>query len=169
MVQFESMDENENPVLITQSEFIRRMKDMSQMGGGAGFYGELPDSYNFVVNSNNKIIKGLSEEAESSLGKDLAEMRKRINELNEQVEFLSAEHSKKKPEEVSQQEKDDLEGMRKELSQEEKKLSDLAASWASDNRLTKQLIDLALLENNMLRGEELSAFIKRSTDLLSDK
>ncbi len=165
-VVFESLDENEAPVIITQSEFMRRMKDMSAMGGGMNFYGELPDSYNLVVNPNHQIISKISEDLKSKEGTRLDENNKEASRIKEEIAFMEQDHKKKKAEEVSQIEKDDLEKLRKELSGIENTRKDILESYGSENKLVKQLIDLALLANNMLRGEELNTFVKRSIDLL---
>jgi molecular chaperone HtpG len=145
-VVFETLDENEAPVIITQSEFMRRMKEMSQLGGGMNFYGELPDSYNLVVNPNHQLIIKISEDLQVQEGKVLTE--------------------RKKEDEISQIEKDDLDKLRKELSTVENTRKDILESYGAKNKVVKQLIDLALLANNMLRGEELSVFVKRSVELL---
>lgn len=167
-VVFEPMDESESPVLITQSEFMRRMKDMSQLGGGGGmgFYGDLPDSYNLVVNANHAQIIKLSEEVEKETSEELKEVRAEMKDLKEQVDFLEKEHSKKKYDEISQAEKDDLAGMRKKLSAVEEQFSTKLKEWGSGNKYAGQLVDLALLANNMLKGEELSRFIRRSIELM---
>jgi molecular chaperone HtpG len=165
-VVFETLDENEAPVIITQSEFMRRMKDMSQMGGGMNFYGELPDSYNLVVNPNNKIINKISEDLKVNEGPRLEENNTERKRIKEEIAFMEQEHKKKKAEEISQIEKDDLEKLRKDLTGIENTRKDILESYGASNKVVKQLIDLALLANNMLRGEELSTFVKRSIDLL---
>jgi molecular chaperone HtpG len=166
-VQFEAMDENESPMLITQSEFMRRMKDMSQFGGGGmNFYGDLPDSYNLVVNSNHDQVLKLAGEAEAAVGEELSEIRSEIKDIKEQIDFLEKEHGSKKPEEISQAEKDDLSKMRTTLTAKEGVVSEKLSEWGRGSNLARQLTDLALLANNMLKGEELSAFIKRSVQLL---
>jgi molecular chaperone HtpG len=165
-VVFETLDENEAPLIITQSEFMRRMKDMAQMGGGMNFYGELPDSYNLVVNPNHQIINKISEDLQAKEGARLTENNKDRSRMKEEIAFMEQEHKKKKPEEISQIEKDDLEKLRKELSSVEDARKDILQAYGSSNKLVKQLIDLALLANNMLKGEELSTFVKRSVDLL---
>ncbi|NMD02920.1 MAG: molecular chaperone HtpG, partial [Bacteroidales bacterium] len=116
-VVFETLDENEAPVLITQSEFMRRMKDMSQIGGGMNFYGELPDSYNLVINPNHPLILKIYEDLKAQEGEKLAENGKKKKELKEEIDFLEKEHSKKKQDEISQVEKDDLEKLRKSLQE----------------------------------------------------
>jgi molecular chaperone HtpG len=165
-VVFETLDENEAPVIITQSEFMRRMKDMSAMGGGMNFYGELPDSYNLVVNPNHLIVNKISQDLQATEGEKLAENNKEIKRIKEEIDFMEQDHKKKKAEEVSQIEKDDLEKLRKELSGIENARKDILESFGAGNKVVKQLIDLALLANNMLRGEELSKFVKRSVELL---
>jgi molecular chaperone HtpG len=165
-VVFETLDENEAPVIITQSEFMRRMKDMSAMGGGMNFYGELPDSYNLVVNPNNKIVNKISEDLQSHDGVKLTENNKERNRIKEEISFMEQEQKKKKAEDISQIEKDDLENLRKELTGVENARKNILESYGASNKVVKQLIDLALLANNMLRGEELSTFVKRSVDLL---
>jgi len=162
----ETLDENEAPVIITQSEFMRRMKDMSQMGGGMNFYGELPDSYNLVVNPNHPLVVKISEDLSAESGKKLSENGAELKRVKEEVDFMEKEHGKKKPEEVSQLEKDDLEKLRKELSDIENVRKEILEAYGSGNKMVKQLVDLALLANNMLKGEELAAFVKRSTELL---
>jgi molecular chaperone HtpG len=165
-VVFEPLDENEAPVLITQSEFMRRMKDMAQMGGGMNFYGDLPDSYNLVVNPNHPLVLKINEDLITEAGAKLTENGAERKKLKEEVEFMEKEHSSKKPEEVSQLEKDDLEKLRKELSGIENSRKEILEAYGSNNKIVKQLVDLALLGNNMLRGEELSTFVKRSVELL---
>lgn len=165
-VVFETLDENEAPVVITQSEFMRRMKDMSQMGGGMNFYGELPDRYNLVVNPNHKLVIKISEDLQKEIGTKLSENNEGRKKLKEEIDFTEQEQKKKKPGEISQVEKDDLEKLHKELSDVENSRKDILESYGSDNKIVKQIVDLALLANNMLRGEELNAFVKRSVDLL---
>jgi molecular chaperone HtpG len=165
-VVFETLDENEAPVIVTQSEFMRRMKDMSQIGGGMNFYGELPDSYNLVVNPNHPIVNKISEDLQTQEGTRLAGNNTERKRLKEEIAFMEAEHKKKKAEEISQLEKDDLDKLRNELSSVENTRKDILESYGAGNKVVKQLIDLALLANNMLRGEELSTFVKRSVELL---
>ena len=165
-VVFETLDENDAPVIITQSEFMRRMKEMSQMGGGMNFYGELPDSYNLVVNPNHQLVVKISEDLQTEAGTKLTEHNVERKKLKEEIDFMEKEHKKKKENDISQLEKDDLEKLRKELSVVENTRKDILESYGAANKVVKQLIDLALLANNMLRGEELSVFVKRSVELL---
>jgi molecular chaperone HtpG len=162
----ETLDETDAPVIITQSEFMRRMKEMSQFGGGMNFYGELPDSFNLVVNINHPIVVKISEDLEAQQGTRLQENNTERERVKEEISFIEKEHSKKKPDEVSQFEKDDLEKLRKELDAIESSRKEILENYGSENKIVKQLIDLALLANNMLKGEDLSTFVKRSVELL---
>ena len=165
-VVFEALDEKDAPVIITQSEFMRRMKDMSAMGGGMNFYGELPDSYNLVVNPNHQIVNKISEDLQTQEGTRLNENNNERKRIKGEISFMEQDHKKKKAEEISQIEKDDLENLRKELTGVENARKDILESYGASNKVVTQLIDLALLANNMLRGEELSTFVKRSIELL---
>jgi len=162
----ETLDEKDAPVIITQSEFMRRMKEMSQFGGGMNFYGELPDSFNLVVNVNHPLVLKISDDLEAKEGLRLQENNKERERLKEEISFMEKEHSKKKNDEISQFEKDDLEKLRKELETIESSRKEILESYGSENKKVKQLIDLALLANNMLKGEDLSTFVKRSVELL---
>jgi len=165
-VVVEELDPEEAPVIITQSEFMRRMKDMSHIGGGMNFYGELPDSYNLVINPNHPIVVRITEELKKEEGEKLAGGYSELKRVREEVEFMEKEHGRKKEEEIGQVEKDDLEKLRKELNVLEDQRREILENFGSGNRQVRQLIDLALLANNMLRGEELAAFVKRSTEFL---
>ncbi len=165
-VVFETLDENEAPVLMTQSEFMRRMKDMAQMGGGMNFYGELPDSYNLVVNPNHSLVLRINEDLKTAEGERLSENERKRKEIKEEIDFLEKEQKKKKQEEISQVEKDDLEKLRKDLQEVEDARRTILENYGGNNSLVKQLVDLALLANNMLKGEDLSTFVKRSVELL---
>ena len=136
------------------------------MGGGMNFYGELPDSFNLVVNPNHQLIVKIAEDLKEEAGTVLAENDSESKRLHDEISFMEKEHSKKKDDEVSQFEKDDLEKLRKELESVENNRKNLLEKFGSDNKVVKQLIDLALLANNMLRGEDLSTFVKRSVELL---
>ncbi len=167
VVLTESMPETDAPVIITQSEFMRRMKDMSQLGGGGmNFYGDLPDSYNLVVNNNHPSIIGITEGVDKELGEKLKEHNKKIKKSIADKEKEEKSQGSKKEEEITQAEKDKLEKLNKTLSKYEEARKKELEEYAGKQALIKQLIDLALLSNNMLKGEELSKFVKRSIDLL---
>ncbi len=130
------------------------------------FYGELPDSYNLVVNPNHPVVSRISDDLKSGEGTRLDENNNERKRIREEIEFMEKEQKNKKAEEISQIEKDDLEKLRKELSAVENARKDILESYGAGNKVVKQLIDLALLANNMLRGEDLSTFVKRSVELL---
>jgi molecular chaperone HtpG len=165
-VVFETLDENEAPVTITQSEFMRRMKDMSAIGGGMNFYGELPDSYNLVVNPNHSLIIKINDDLKSADGDKLSANDTERKRVKEEIAFMEGDQKKKKADEVSQIEKDDLEKLKKELGDLENTRKEVLEAYGSENKVVKQVIDIALLANNMLKGEELSTFVKRSVELL---
>lgn len=165
-VVFETLDENEAPVTITQSEFMRRMKDMSAIGGGMNFYGELPDSYNLVVNPNHSLIIKINDDLKSADGEKLSANDTERKRVKEEIAFMEGDQKKKKADEVSQIEKDDLEKLKKELGDLENTRKEVLEAYGSENKVVKQVIDIALLANNMLKGEELSTFVKRSVELL---
>ena len=166
MVTFESLGELESPVIITQSEFIRRMKDMSAMSGMDSFYGSMPDSYNLVINTDHSLVKKLIEDKDKKLSKKLEDFQSREKLLNEENDTLKNTNESKKEEEVSQADKDRMEELRKDLSAIENSRRDVLKEYAGKNKLVRQLIDLALLSNNMLTGEALTNFVKRSVELI---
>ncbi len=165
-VSFENMSENEIPVTITQSEFMRRMKDMSSIGGGMNFYGEMPDSYNLAINSNHPLVLKIAEEKEKIAGEDLNKFKEKAQPIKSSKEDIEKVTAGKKDEEVSQEDKDRINDLNKKLDEIEKKKEARLKKFAEDNKLVKQLIDLALLSNNMLKGEDLSNFVKRSIELM---
>ncbi len=163
----EPMHHEANPVTITQNEFMRRMKDMAAMqGGGMNFYGEMPDSYNLVVNENNPKVLEVVKEVEDKLGNDLKAIQEEVKSVEKKKNELEKNQEGKKEEEVPQADKDALEGVKKELTDLESKQRSLLHDYAKGNPLVKQMIDLGLLANNMLKGEALTKFVKRSVELL---
>lgn len=162
----EAMSENDSPVVITRSEFMRRMKDMSALGGGMGFYGDLPDSYNLVVNTNHEKIGGLIESFTSEMGEKIRKRDAAITAAGKELEEAENVVKEKKEEEKSQEEKDRIEETRKKLDKLRDKKREEISKFASGQPVVKQLIDLALLANNMLKGEDLSKFVQRSISLL---
>jgi molecular chaperone HtpG len=165
-IVFESLGEDDLPVVITQSEFMRRMKEMAQFGGGYTFYGELPDSYNLVVNSNHPLVVSLSDTLNGEHGDELKKNHSGIEKSKVEIDFIEKEHASKKPEEIATVEKDDLEKLKKDKAALEEKRRTILSSFGSEHQKVKQLIDLAMLANNMLKGEALSSFVKRSISLL---
>jgi molecular chaperone HtpG len=168
VVSFESLSSNDKPVMITQQEFMRRMKEMSQTGGGGPmmFAGDMPDSYNLVVNDNHELIQRVSEECKQETGETVDPLREKIESLESRKSELEKSKEDKKEEEVPQQEKEELDDVEKKLTELRNKKDEALKSFASKNKLVSQLIDLALLSNNMLKGEALNRFVKRSIDLI---
>ena len=165
-VSYESLSEEDHPVMITQSEFMRRMKDMQEMSGQASMYGNFPDSYNLVVNANHPLVGKIVEQTEKKLGKKLDELRAEKSGLSEEQQLLEKAKEGKKEEEIPQSEKDQMEEVNKKLGTLEDKRIEMLKKHGKGQKLVKQLIDLALLANNQLKGEDLAAFVKRSVDLI---
>lgn len=164
IIQTEALKEDEMPILITQAEFMRRMKDMSEISGG--MYGNLPDSYNLVVNTNHPLIGKIAEKMNNKLGKKIGEIEEKIQPLSTEKAELEKAHNDKKDEEIPQEEKDKLDALKKDEDSLAQKKNELLKKFGKDNRLVKQLVDLALLSNNMLKGESLNNFVKRSIDMI---
>ncbi len=165
-VVFEHLNSDDNPITITQSEFMRRMKDMSALGGGMGMYGNLPDSFNLVVNTNHELVSKVIEDKNSKVGDEVKKIREEIEPLKNDKEALEKLHKDKKDEEIPQEEKDKLEELDKKMSELDKKMEETLKNYGKENKLVKQLIDLGLLANNMLKGEALTKFVKRSVELI---
>nr|WP_321452230.1 molecular chaperone HtpG [uncultured Carboxylicivirga sp.] len=167
IVTFEALGENDAPVMITQQEFMRRMKEMSAMGGGAmNFYGEMPDSYNLVVNGNHPLVKQVLDAEEKEVGEKVASTRSKVESLEKKKTELEKAKEGKKDEEIPQADKDELEDLTKKIADLNKKKDEELSGFANGNKVVSQLIDLALLSNNMLKGEALTKFVKRSIDLI---
>lgn len=165
-VQFESLPESTQPMMITQNEFMRRMKDMSSMGGGMNFYGDMPDSYNLVVNTNHPLIHQIIEKKDTDLGNDLEKFKTELIPVSTEHDDLEKALKGKKEEEISSEQKDRRETINKEITEIKNRREEFLKSYGLKNELAKQLVDLALLSNNMLKGEDLTKFVKRSIDLI---
>ncbi len=165
-VEVQSLGENSQPVIVTQSEYMRRMKDISKFQSGMSFYAEMPDSYSLVLNSDHQLIKKVLEDAETNTGETLNQIESEIKGQQARLSALNQAQSKKKPEEITQEEKDDLQNTEKTLDEQRDKKKNIIAEYAKDNKIVHQLIDLALLQNGMLKGAALDAFLKRSVDLI---
>ncbi|MDX9852390.1 MAG: molecular chaperone HtpG [Tenuifilaceae bacterium] len=165
-VSFEELGENAQPVVITQSEFMRRMKDMSAMSQMGNIYGSMPDSLNLVVNASHPLVKSVIEQKNSALSNNLADISNEEQPLKKRVEELDAQLKGKKDEEIAQADKDERADLEKKLDEIDSKRSSLLKEFGKDYKLVKQLVDLALLANNMLKGEDLSRFVKRSVELI---
>lgn len=165
-VEVQPLGETASPLVITQSEYMRRMKDMSKFQAGMAFYGSMPDMYTLVLNSDHRLIQDVLAENNKATE---AELKPILSEIKGQEARLAALHQsqdKKKPEEVTQEEKDDLQNTEKAIKEQKEKKTAVIAKAAKDNQVVHQLIDLALLQNGMLKGASLDAFLKRSVDLI---
>jgi molecular chaperone HtpG len=165
-VIFESLSETDNPVVITQSEFMRRMKDMSKLGGTMNFYGDMPDSYNLVINSNHPHIIKIAEDMDKKVGEKINKLKEEIKPLEDNKAELEKANKDKKEEEIKQEDKDKIEDFENKIKKVKEKQEKLLGDYGNKNKLVKQLIDLALLANNMLKGEDLNKFVKRSIELI---
>lgn len=166
-VSFENLNEDDDPVMITQSEFMRRMKDMAAMGGGGmNFYGEMPDSYNVVLNTNHRLVEKILEQKEKKVGSKIEKVLEELKPVEEEKSALEKAQEGKKEEEINQEEKDKLTDVEKKFEGINSKKKEVLVKFGSENKYVKQLVDLALLANNMLKGEELTKFVKRSVDLI---
>ncbi|MBU8893261.1 MAG: molecular chaperone HtpG [Bacteroidales bacterium] len=166
-VTFENLKENDDPVMVTQSEFMRRMKDMAAMGGGGmNFYGDLPDSYNLVLNSNHRLVEKVMEQKEKKTGSKVSKILEEIKQFEDEKVILDKAKEGKKEEEINQSEKDKLTNVEKKIDELNNKKKEVLTKYGKENKYVKQLIDLALLANNLLKGEDLTKFVKRSVDLI---
>ena len=166
MVEVQALGENALPVIITQSEYMRRMKDISRYQSGMSFYAQMPDSYSLVLNSDHPLIKGILDDENSKCAEALKPILSEIKGQQARLSALHQNQNKKKPEEITQEEKDDLANTEKILNEQRNKKEQIIADYAKDNKILHQLIDLALLQNGMLKGAALDAFIKRSVALI---
>ena len=165
LIAYETLSENDLPIIITRSEYMRRMKDMAQFSPKS-MYGGMPDMYSMVVNASHPIIKKILNEIDEQLANDLEKFDKKIDPLSKEVEKLKEEMKKKKEEELTTNEKDLLNEKEKQLEQLKSEKKEKLETLGANNTLVKQLIDIALLSNNLLKGESFSAFIKRSIEVI---
>lgn len=167
IVTFEQLTAGVNPVFITQNEFMRRMKDMSAMQGGMmSFYGEMPDNYNLVVNTAHPLILNLLKDEEEITSAEVTPLNAQISELTSNINQLKEKHKGKKDEEIPAEEKENLENFEKKVDELKNDKKEIYRKYAESNKQVRQLIDLALLANNMLKGEALANFVKRSVELM---
>ena len=165
-VEVQSLGENSQPVVITQNEYMRRMKQMSQFQPGMSFYQQMPDSFTLVLNSDHVLVKQVLNDCNNNTAEALKPI---LSELKGQQARLAALHQsqdKKKPEELTQEEKDDLQNTEKAVDEQKNKQTEVIEAYAKGNNVVHQLIDLALLQNGMLKGKALDEFLKRSVDMI---
>ena len=165
-VEVDALGEEVRPVIITQNEWMRRMKEMSRYQSGMGFYGQMPDSFNLVLNSDHRLVKEVLSSFNSDLSAQLQPIESEIKGQEARMAALNQQTEGKKPEEITQETKDDKAATQKALDEQRSKKQQLISDYAQKNPVVQQLIDLALLQNGMLKGEALDRFLKRSVDLI---
>jgi hsp90 protein len=165
-VEVQSLGVDNQPVLITQNEYMRRMKDMSRFQSGMGFYQQMPDSYTLVLNSDHELVRNILADTDASTTEALKPIESELKGLQARLAALRQAQSKKKQEEITQEERDDIQNTEKSLDEQREKKTKILSEYAKNNQVVHQLIDLALLQNGMLKGASLDAFLKRSIDLI---
>lgn len=160
------MGEDSAPVVITQSEYMRRMKDASRYQQGMSFYGEMPDMYNVVLNSDHRLVKGILDDMKTSVKDQITPIENELKGVRARHAALESEQKDKKPEDLTDAEKDDMKKCNEEIANLESKRKDVWASYGKGNKIASQLVDLALLQNGLLRGEALNKFVNRSVELI---
>ena len=165
-VDVQALGEQALPVIITQSEYMRRMKEASKFQAGMSFYAQMPDTFNLVLNSDHPLIKSVLDSEKSACGEELNPVESELKGLEARLAALHQSQSKKKPEELTQEEKDDVKNTENSIEEQRNKKNSIIAAYAKGNNIVHQLIDLALLQNGMLKGAALDSFLKRSVDLI---
>ena len=166
MVQVDALGSEARPVIITQNEYMRRMKDMSKFQAGMGFYGQMPDSFNLVLNSDHPLVKKVLDDSETATAEALKPILAELKGQEARLAAIRAAQDKKKYDEITQEEKDQKAEAEKAVQAEKDKKTAVIADYAKGNSIVHQLIDLALLQNGMLKGEALDRFLKRSVELI---
>ena len=165
-VDVQALGADNLPVLITQSEYMRRMKEASKYQAGMAFYAQMPDAFNLVLNSDHPLIKGVLDGEKQECGSQLSPVDSELKGLEARLAVLHQSQSGKKPEDITQEEKDDVKNTEQSIQEQRTKRADIIAAYAKGNKVVHQLIDLALLQNGMLKGAALDSFLKRSVDMI---
>lgn len=165
-VEVQSLGENSQPVVITQNEYMRRMKQMSQFQPGMSFYQQMPDSFTLVLNSDHVLVKQVLSDCNNNTAEALKPILSELKGQQARLAALRQNQDKKKPEELTQEEKDDLQNTEKAVDEQKNKQTEVIEAYAKGNNVVHQLIDLALLQNGMLKGKALDEFLKRSVDMI---
>lgn len=165
-VDVQALGDQTLPVLITQSEYMRRMKEASKFQAGMAFYAQMPDAFNLVLNSDHPLIKQVLEDGKTACATELQPVESELKGLEARLAALHQSQNGKKQEEISQEEKDDVKNTESALKEQRTKKNNIIATYAAGNKVVHQLIDLALLQNGMLKGAALDSFLKRSVDLI---
>jgi molecular chaperone HtpG len=166
IVDFKNLGENGSPMVITRSEWMRRMKDMSQFQGGMNFYGDLPESLNLVVNTAHPLVKKVLKQKDKELGEAIKSLGADLEARKAEVKLLEEAKKDKKEEEIASADLERLEVLNKEVSGLEEQKRNHLKEFGRNNKLAKQMVDLALLANGLLRGADLDRFVKRSVELI---
>ena len=167
-VDIQALGESAQPVIITQNEYMRRMKEMSRYQAGMSYYAQMPDSYSMVLNCEHPLVKKVLSDATAKTEEELKPVLGEIRGQEARLAVLRQEQDKKKPEEITQEEKDDLQNTQKAIDEQKGKKNAIIASYAKDNNIVHQIIDLALLQNGMLKGAALDSFIRRSVEMIKE-
>ena len=165
-VEAHALGESAAPMVITQAEYMRRMKDMASIQPGMSFYGEMPDMFNLILNTDHRLIKQVLSEAESACAEKLVPVESELAMLTLRRNELHKAQEGKKDEEIPTTEKDELKDVEKKIDAQKAEKENILNGYAADNKVVHQLIDLALLQNNMLKGEALTNFVKRSVEMI---
>lgn len=165
-VEVQSMGESALPVIITQSEYMRRMKEMSRIQPGMAFYGEMPNMYNFIVNADHPVVKAILADANAQLNNTLAPVEAELKGLEARHTALESAFKDKKEEEISADDREMLKQCNDSISEQKQKEKEIFSAYAKGNRTISQLLDIALLQNGQLKGAALDKFIKRSIDMI---
>lgn len=165
-LEAESMGESAQPVIITQSEYMRRMKEMSRLQAGMSFYGEMPDMYNVVLNADHRLVKGVMADLEEKLQATLQPVEAELKGMDARRQAIEQTQKDRKPEDITQEERDELSKCNADIAALQEKKKQAYAEYAKTNEVVPQLIDLALLQNGLLKGEALTKFLKRSVDMI---
>ena len=165
-VEAQALGENQSPVIITQSEYMRRMKDMAKIQPGMAFYGEMPDMYNLVLNTDHRLVKAVLADSETAIGDSLNPFDAEIRGLTARKDAINQMNKDKKYDEITQESRDELNKVEADIESQREQRKETILKATADNKVVKQLIDLALLQNGLLKGEALNDFVKRSVDLI---
>ena len=166
MVQVDALGEEARPVIITQNEYMRRMKEMSRFQPGMNFYGQMPDSFNIVLNADHPLVKKVLNDSEAATAEALKPIESELKGQEARLAAIRQQQDKKKYDELTQEDKDQKAEAEKAVQEQKDKKQAVIADYAKDNSIVHQLIDLALLQNGMLKGEALDKFLKRSVELI---
>jgi molecular chaperone HtpG len=164
-VEISAIGEQSAPIILTQSEYMRRMKEMAQLQSGMSFYSDMPDMYSMVLNTDHPLVKNVLADVNVKVDEALKPIENELRGLNARRMAIEQSQKDMKAEDISQEEKDDLNNCREAILAEESKKAEVLKTYAETNALIPQLIDLALLQNGLLKGEALNNFIKRSIEI----